>query len=33
LDHEYGFTTVNIEANVVGSHRAVLPVRRMFGAP
>jgi hypothetical protein len=28
LDHEHGFATVNIEANVVGSHRAVLPVRR-----
>src|SRR5262249_56566406 len=24
---------VNIEANVVGSHRAVLPVRRMIRAP
>ena len=33
LDHEHWFTTVNIEANVVGSHRAVLPVRRMIGAP
>jgi hypothetical protein len=33
LEHEHGFTTVNIEANVVGSHRAVLPMSRMIGAP
>src|SRR5213594_1778108 len=33
LDHEHCFPTVNIEANVVGSHRAVLPVRRRIGAP
>ncbi len=33
LDHEHGFPTVNIEANAVGSHRTVLPVRRMIGAP
>jgi hypothetical protein len=32
-DSAWRFTTVNIEANVVGSHRAVLPVRRMMGLP